>query len=94
MRATGGGVLDAELAALANVALVVHVLLVVDVLVVTGDCVTRKQLTTRLIREAAVETLGVADMVKEEASNVTIIGWNENHLMKVDWLDRGVPSHH
>ena len=50
MRATGGGVLDAELAALANVALVVHVLLVVDVLVVTGDCVTRKQLATRLIR--------------------------------------------
>jgi hypothetical protein len=79
MRANDGGVLEADAAPSAKV--LVADVRPVAVLVVTGDCVTRKQLTTRLIREAAVETLGVAAMVKEGASNETIIAWNGNHHM-------------
>ena len=67
---------------------------VVDFALVTGDCcVTRKQLTTRLIREAAVETPRAAAMVKEGASNETIIAWDGNHHMTMIHTDE-FRSHH
>jgi hypothetical protein len=70
MRVTGVGGMGDALDALAVVVVDARV---VDIRV-AGACVTRKQLTTRLIREAvAAETLGVAAMVKEGASNETII---------------------